>query len=207
MKKLILGLAFLACAVGCRVVQAQTGPTLTFTAQTTVGNGSLVPVLTWSTTPAASACTASGDPAWTGTKASSGTATLSAISTSKTYNLTCSWNDQRATVRWTPATQNEDGSNYTDPKNILVYFSTNADPVSGGPSNSPVTLPPTATQTIIGPLPPGTWRFAAKSVNQSDVQSDLSNVAEKVITASVVDRNVAITINPVPNPPTNLTVE
>jgi hypothetical protein len=77
-------------------------PTLTFTAQTTTGNGSVVPALTWATSPAAQSCTASGDPAWTGTKAAAGTQTLAAITSSKTYQLVCTWpGDTTATISWT----------------------------------------------------------------------------------------------------------
>src|SRR5678815_2204382 len=64
---------------------AQTAGTITFTANKTSATGSLTPVLTWSTTPVASSCTASG--AWSGTKFASGSQTLATITTSKSYTV------------------------------------------------------------------------------------------------------------------------
>lgn len=68
-------------------VEVATMPTVTLTssATTIAYNGSAT--LTWSTANATS-CTASG--AWSGTKATSGTQTLAALTASGTYKLTCS---------------------------------------------------------------------------------------------------------------------
>lgn len=198
MKTLLAALLLLMSAA----VFAQTTPVLTFTAGTTTGSSSVVPVLTWATTPAAASCAASGDAAWTGTKAAAGTQTLVAITASKTYNLSCTWNDQRITVKWTPATVNTDGTPYTDPKSVKVFFGTVQ------PLTTFVTVPATAApQSVIGPLVAGTWLFTAKSVNQSDAESDPTPVLTKVVAATSATRTVGITVNPVPLPPSNFTVE
>lgn len=208
MKKIVLALAVLMFAP--LIAYAQTTPTLTFTAQTTSGNGSVVPVLTWSTSPAATSCTASGDSAWTGTKAASGTQTLAAITSNKTYNMQCSWaGDDRATIRWTAPTQNTDGTALTDLAGFKIYFSTNQATLDMATANSPfVVNSPTTTSTVIGPLTAGTWYFGAKAVNAAGADSTMSNVASKTITAaSNTTRTVGITVNPVPRNPTNLTAE
>jgi hypothetical protein len=187
---------------------AQTSPVLTFTAGTTTGAGSVVPVLTWSTTPAASACAASGDAAWTGAKAVAGTQTLAAITSSKTYNLTCSWNDVRVTVKWTPATQNEDGTPYTDPKSVEVFGSKDLTTVFTPTASFPVKVDATSPQqATIGPLSPGTWYFGTKSLNQAGVESAASQIVSKVVSATSATRSVGVTVNPVPLPPSNVTVE
>src|SRR5438477_5923085 len=92
---------------------------ITFTAQTVSGDGSVVPALTWSTAPVATGCTASGAANWTGAKGPSGAQTLAAITSSATYNLTCNWPaDTTATVTWTNPVQNTDSTPYTDPLSV-----------------------------------------------------------------------------------------
>lgn len=187
---------------------AQTAPVMEFKAATTTGSGSVVPILTWTTTPAATSCTASGDPAWAGTKASSGTQALAAITAAKTYNLLCTWNDQRVTVKWTPAVKNVDGSPYADPKSVRVFYGPLPTMLSGGANSGSVTvLVTSAPQTVIGPLNPGTWYFAAKSVNSADAESDPTPVVSKVVANTTATRTVGITVNPVPMPPSDLTAE
>ena len=86
MKNTVL-LIVLSLAAGA--VQAQTAGTITLRANSTSATGSMAPVLTWSTSPTATRCTASGG--WSGTKAASGTQTLSSITASTNYTLTCTW--------------------------------------------------------------------------------------------------------------------
>lgn len=210
MKRLLIAAA-LMLAAGPLLAQ-----TLTFTAQTTTGAGSVVPVLTWSTTPAATSCTASGDTAWTGTKAASGTQTLAAITASKTYTLACSWpGDTQARLTWVAPTTNTDGSalakcasqTVTDLPCLKSYV------VSRGSSSSTLSDSRAVDNrdalgfTWTG-LSVGTHFFGVKAVTAQGVQSSVSNVVSKVISAPIdVNRNVAITVNPQPNPPSNLTVE
>src|SRR5213076_1330508 len=91
------------------VAQAQT---VSLSANKTSATGSLTPVLTWSTNPVASSCAASGG--WSGTKAASGSQTLTAISASTNYTLTCTWATGSSTVSWVAPTTNTDGSSLTN---------------------------------------------------------------------------------------------
>src|SRR3954462_14236068 len=104
--------------------QAQTAGTVTLTANKTSAQGSLTPVLTWSTTPVASSCTASG--AWSGTKFASGSETLPAITSNKSYTLTCTWGNGTAALTWTAPTKNSNGSTLTDLAGFKVVYGTSS---------------------------------------------------------------------------------
>src|SRR5262245_54996315 len=107
------------------LAQAQTAGTVSLSANRTSAQGSLTPVLTWSTSPVASSCRASGG--WSGTKFASGTETLPTITTSQTYTLTCSWNGgASATVNWSAPTTNTDGSRITNLTGYKVVFGTSS---------------------------------------------------------------------------------
>jgi hypothetical protein len=179
---------------------AQTAGTVTFTAQATTGNGSVTPVLTWSTAPAATSCTAGGS--WSGTKAAAGTETLPAIATNATYTITCTWPDTAALVSWTPPTKNTDGSDYTTPKlTRILYGRTAASLTQTQDVNEP------ATSYQFTGLASGAWFFGVKAVNQADRESALSNVASKVLGTATASRSVGITVNALPLPPTGVTVQ
>ncbi len=176
--------------------------TIQFTADVTSGVETVVPVLTWSTTPPADDCTASGD--WSGSKGPSGTETLPAISGSATYNIQCDWLDASALLTWTIPTQNTDGTAYTDPKGFKVYY----DMTQGGPYvNINDIANPTASTHIVAPLIPGTWFFVVTAYNQNDVESDVSNEAMKILGLTTETESVGITVNPKPASPENLTVQ
>ena len=208
MKFFWLVLAFLLSAIAA----GQTTPTLTFTAQTTTGAGSVVPVLTWATTPAATTCTASGD--WSGVKAAAGTQTLAAIATSQTYQMICTWpGDTTATLTWTPPTRNTNGTTLakcasqtaTGPC-LRSYI------VHEGPTDTTIANPRTiddrnAVSYAWTGLSAGPHYFGVKAVNGDGVASALSNVATKTITTTQsVTRSIAITVNPQPEAPV-LTVD
>lgn len=201
MKKLLLGL-FLATA--CSVAMAQTTPSITFTANVTTGNGSVTPVLTWSTTPVAQSCTASGD--WTGTKAASGTQTLAAITRSATYNLSCTWAGQTTlTVSWVPPILNTDGSTLTDLAGFKVYYGTSSTMSSNTVKDVPGA---NVTSYTIASLSPATYYVVASAYNAAGVESDKSAIVSKTLSASsTTQKTVGIVVNPVPNPPTNVTVQ
>ncbi len=207
-KTLLLVAALLACAPAF-------AQTLTFSASTTTGNGTVVPVLTWATTPTATSCTASGDTAWTGTKAASGSQTLASINTSKTYRMTCTWpGDSTARLSWTRPTTNTDGTalarcaSATDTGPCLAKYR-----ISRGASATALTESrdhnfPDSTTANWSDLAVGTHFFGIKAVTGQGVESDLSNVVSKTISATqTVNRDVAITVNPKPAAPTDLTVE
>lgn len=175
---------------------------ISFTAEVTSGVETVVPVLTWDTTPLADSCFASGD--WTGSKGSSGTETLPAISGSATYNIECEWVSSSALLTWTLPTQNTDGTPYTDPKGVKIYY----DQTQGGPYENIIDLQdPNVTTHVVSPLIPGTWFFTSTAYNQLDVESDKSNEASKVVGTDSETESVGITVNPKPASPVNLTVQ
>lgn len=174
---------------------------ISFTAEVTSGVETVIPVLTWDTTPLADDCTASGD--WSGSKGPSGTETLPAITGSATYNITCSWLDVSATLTWTPPTTNTDGTAYTDPKGFKLYYGMS----QGGPYDNIVDIQdPNATVHVVSPLLPGTWWFVATAYNLNDVESDFSGEAMKILGEETETESVGITVNPKPSPPSSLGV-
>jgi hypothetical protein len=188
------------------VAQAQTAGTITFTANKTSATGSLTPVLTWSTTPVATSCAASG--AWSGTKFASGSETVAQITTSKSYTLTCSWGNGTATVNWSIPTQNADGSALKDLAGFKVVFGNSATALSQSKSISD----PKATSTTLPALASGNWYFAVRAVNSAQVESPNSNVAQKTIAAANAAKSVDITITaatppPPPTPPPTTTLK
>jgi hypothetical protein len=187
------------------MAQAQTAGTITLTANRTSSSGAFAPVLTWSTTPVASSCTASGG--WSGTKFASGTETLASISSSKSYTLTCTWGNGSATVRWTKPTRNSDGTTLTDLASYKVLYGTSATALTQSKAVADVN----ATSTTISALQKGTWYFAVRAVNSKQVESDNSNVVSKSIAGASAAKTLNITISgtaPAPSPtPTLKTVE
>jgi hypothetical protein len=180
------------------LAQAQTAGTITFTANKTSATGSLTPVLTWSTTPTASSCTASGG--WSGTKFASGTETLPAITASKSYTLSCTWGNGTVVVNWAKPTKNTDGTNLTDLAGYKVVYGTS----SSALTSSKAVTDPNATAATISALQTGTWYFAVRAVNSKQVESSNSNVAQKAITGVSASKTVNITISggttPTPTP-------
>lgn len=185
---------------------AQVAPTLTFTAENTVGDVSVTPKLTWSTTPAATSCVA-GD-AWSGTKAPAGTETLPAITSTATFSLTCTWpGATTATLTWANATQNVDGSPYSNPKLVRLRYGQSPTALTQTQDVLPPPLPTPTSYTLTG-LAAGTWYFTAQSVNTNDLESAPTNPVTKTLTAGAdVQRQLAITVRPAPRPPANLSVQ
>ena len=171
------------------LAQAQTAGTITFTANKTSATGSLVPVLTWTTSPVASSCTASGG--WSGTKFASGSETLASITSSKSYTLTCSWGGGSSTISWTKPTTNSDGSALTNLSGYKVMFGNSSSALSQSKSVSGASV----TSTTIPALGAGTWYFAVRAVNSSGVESSNSSVVSKTISSASAAKTVAITIS------------
>jgi hypothetical protein len=184
--------------------QAQTAGTITFTANRTSSSTGFAPVLTWSTSPVASSCTASG--AWSGTKFASGSETLATITSSKAYTLTCSWGAGTATINWTAPTKNSDGTNLTDLAGFKVLYGTSSTALN----NTKAINDPRATSTTIGSLGGGSWYFTMRAVNSRGVESDNGAIRQKSITAATAAKTVNITISgggtPTP-PPTGTTLK
>lgn len=202
MKKILFGLLL---ALGVSSAIAQTTPSITFGANVTTGSGSVTPVLTWSTTPVAQGCTATGD--WTGNKAASGTQTLPAITKSATYNLACTWpGDNTITLTWTPPTTNTDGSTLTDLAGFKVYYGTSA----SMSANQVKEVGAGVETTTLGPLAAGTWYMVMSAKNAAGLESDKAPAPplSKTLTASAsTSKTVGIVVNPVPMAPTNVTVQ
>jgi hypothetical protein len=179
--------------------------TVTLTATPASGVGTATPTLTWSTdgfpTGATVTCTASGG--WTGAKASAGTQTLPAVTADTTFTLTCSGGTTPATVSWTPPTQNENGTPLTNLSSYKVFA---ANAAAGVPSATPTTVTAPASSYVVSGLSAGTWYFGVKAVNSAGVESVMSNIASKAITAISASASAAVTVTPRPNPPTNVTV-
>lgn len=209
MKKLLLACLLLASVPAF----AQVDPAITFGASVTNANGSLSTTLNWSTTPAATSCTASGHTSWTGTKAASGSLALPAITLSGTYSLTlsCTWpGDTTATLRWTAPTTNTDGSALAKCAtsdaggSCLAYYNVyrrvgSAD--MNGAEVTPVRDPNAVTFVKTG-LGAGVHYFAVEAVSGNGVPSGLSNIASKTITAAVAkSAAVTLVVNPKPSPP------
>lgn len=172
-----------------------------FAAEATSGTEMVTPVLTWSTSPVSSACFASGD--WSGSKGPSGSETLPAITSGATYNLTCEWPNDTATLTWMPPTQNTDGTAYTDPKGFKVYYGNDM----GGPYDNVDDLQDqSATGHVISPLASGNWFFVVTAYNLLDAESTISNEAMKVLGLATGQESIGITINPRPAPVTGLIV-
>ena len=172
------------------MAQAQTAGTITFTANKTSATGSLTPVLTWSTTPVASSCTASG--AWSGTKFASGTETLPAITANTNYTLTCSWGTGSAVVSWVAPTANTNGTPLTNLAGFAVYYGTSSTSLTQSITVNNMA----ARSATITPLAPGTWYFKVRAINASQVQSNDSNIASKAVVGATAARTVGITITP-----------
>jgi hypothetical protein len=179
--------------------------TLDFTLSASSSDGKTVtPKLTWATTPAATSCTASGDAAWAGTKAASGTATLAGVATSKTYILNCAWpGSVTAIVSWVPPTTNADGTAYTDPNGFRIQWG-NVGPADQQLDHTTyLSNAQSVGNTWTSPAlsPDGTWYFGIKAVNSAGLESLLSNVTSKVITASASQSRTLVLAVKFPNPP------
>jgi hypothetical protein len=184
-------LLFLAASA----VQAQTAGVVTLRANSTSATGSMAPVLTWSTNPVATSCTASGG--WSGSKSVSGTQTLPTITASTNYTLTCSWGAGSARVSWVAPATNTDGSALQNLAGFRVYYGTS----TGALTSSTTINDVTARAATISSLSSGTWYFAVRAVNSSQSESANSNIASKAISgASSASSTVAVTITAAPNP-------
>ena len=161
----------------------------------------VTPMLTWTTTPEADSCEASGG--WTGSKAPAGSETLAPITRSATYRLTCKWVDGDVKVSWTPPTTNTDGSAYTDQSGVVVYYGT----TSGGPYPQQSYAAHDATSLNITNLTAGTWYFAASARNTSWVESEKSSQVSHTVAITEVNASVGITVDARPGTPADLSIQ
>lgn len=221
------GIFFAVCAL--LALEAQAQRTIDFSANTTTGDGQVVPVLTWETSPPAASCEASGQ--WSGEKGPSGSETLPPITSSATFNLTCTWQgDSLATVSWAVPTTNCDGSALTDLASIVIRYGFESDPVIGdssapcgsgeaislaelevAPDGGGVVVHDeleVTMRTITGLQGVGDYNFRAHACNSRGICSGPSNVASKTFTGAVtVVESVGIQVNPIPSPVSGLAVQ
>jgi hypothetical protein len=169
-------------------VHAQTAGVVSLRANSTSAQGSMTPVLTWSTNPTATSCRASGG--WSGDKAVNGTQTLPAITASANYTLTCTWGTGSALVSWVAPTANTDGSTLTNLASFRIYYGTSSSSLNQTLQVSDVT----ARSARVTGLSPGTWYFATRSVNTRSTESANSNVVSMAVAGASAANSVAITI-------------
>lgn len=192
MKKFLL--AFLALFATFAFAAPPTG-TLSGTVSSV--NAPAKVTLTWNVV-GASACTASGG--WTGTKAVSGTQTLTAaIEGPTSYKLSCSGAAGTATLSWVPPTQNMDGSPLTDLAGYKIRYGTS--------TNAMTTVidvtDPLAKERVITGLGAATWYFNIAAYNAAKVEGPAStppvskaivlDSTEFTFTAEVKPRPAAVT--------------
>lgn len=213
MKRLLFSLLLLVA------LPAFSQPTFNFDVATSRGVESVVPVLAWSTTPAATSCTATGPAAWAGTKAASGTQTLAAITADATFTLACTWPaDTQMKFTWTPATTNTNGTSYTNPKDQIVkwrYKGATEMPLEAETACTPpvfcATVPPAATtHTASGLTAAGTVEGTVFARNTVDVMSTAAvPFATKAFTGLAQARTLttSITVDARPAAPSNLMAE
>ncbi len=194
----LLCVAAMLCAAQAR---AQT-VTLAVEARSTDGS-TVVPKLTWSTTPAATSCAASGD--WSGSKATSGTETLANVSASKSYTLTCTWpGDTSCRLTWIPPTKNNNGTDYTNPGGFRIQYGRSQTELD----QSVYLQQPTATTWTCPALAAGTWWFGVRTYNALGLESALTSpLVSKTLTASQSAARTVTVGFTVPGPPTGLTVQ
>ena len=176
------------------------GQTIQFSADITQANGVATPTLTWDTTPLALNCDASGD--WTGPKGGAGFEVQPTITSSATYNLTCTW-PTAVTLSWTPPTENTDGSPLTDLTSYNLYFGTQ----SGTYPQTVNIGNPGVSTFVLDTLTEGTWFFVLTAVKSTGVESDVSNEATKVVAANDSSESVGVVVNPQAEAPTGLSAD
>jgi hypothetical protein len=186
MEKRFLGWAAALLFVG--TAHAQTAGVVNLSVTPTSGTSSVTPRITWSTSPAATSCTASGG--WTGSKAASGAQTLTAVRTTTNFTLTCLWGSGSAVVRWTAPTTNTDGTPLTNLASYRVVYGTS----SSALTRTATVSDPALRSATIGSLTPATWYFAVRGVNSSGIESANSNVTSKSVTGASAAKTVRVTV-------------
>lgn len=176
-------------------------PTVTLTASPTSGSAPLTTTLTWASSNADS-CTASNG--WTGTKSLSGTETITGLSASRTFTLTCLQSTGSERVTWTAPAQNTDGTALTNLAGFQLFHSTTSAGVS---TATPIEVPgATVTTFTITGLPTGLRYFGAKAVNSLGVASDMSALVSATVALQSASASVSVTVATKPMPPTLVSV-
>jgi hypothetical protein len=195
MRKLLIGLLFIS-------ELAYAAPTVTLTATPTTGISPLTVTLAWSSTGAVSCIASDG---WSGSKPLNGTETVTGLTISKNFILTCSAADGSARLSWTAPTQNTDGSALTNLAGYKIYHATTSADVAAA---TPITVSDkTAVTYTITELPTGPRYYGIKAINTEGIMSVMSGLVNNVITIPATVANANVTVNVKPKPPVILTVE
>lgn len=156
------------------------------TLATTVNTDStLTPKLTWTLTPTATTCTASGDSTWSGAKnPAGGTETLAAFPTTtpKAYALLCTWpGDTQALISWTPPTQNTDGTTLSNLAGFRINYGPSATNLG---QTIQIANPGTSSYTVTN-LTAGPWFFGLRAYTTQGAESAQSNIVSKTVAGPV----------------------
>jgi hypothetical protein len=152
------------------------------TLSTTVDEGMLTPTLSWQSE--ALSCEASGDTEWQGTKAGSGSVTLSAAPTTqaRAFALVCATpEDTQAFLTWTPPTRNTDGTTLTNLAGYRLLYGNAANALN---RTAQIDNAGASSYTLSN-LAPGDWFFALRAFTTQGAESVLSNVTSKTTRAGV----------------------
>lgn len=190
----------------------------TFASSPASGNAPLSTTLSWDTVNSAgdTTCVASGS--WVGAKVLSGTQTITGLTASATYTLTCTTPGKAARpavpalamLKWTPPTKNTDGSALTDLAGYRIYYGTSASALTQTVEVANASIS-TYEPEIFGS---GTYYFAVRAVNAAGNESVNSNVASKLMDYTpavaavppvVWTKTITVQVVPQPNPPAALT--
>jgi hypothetical protein len=186
--------------------------TLNFTVETSTSNGtSIVPRLTWTTTPAGAVCNATTLPASTpptldpfhGSKPANGTNLLPAISATRSYTLNCNWPGQAtATVTCTAPTQHTDGTPVTDLSGYRIDYGRTATTMT---TAAYVTG---ACNWTSPTLAAGTWFFTARAVKANGLESEpfTPPVSLTLAAGGSQTRTLEVAVK-FPQPPTGVTAQ
>lgn len=171
----------------------------TFTVTPSVGAAPLSVTIAWNVSSFNGAtCAASGS--WTGAKALSGSQTITNLTASASYTLTCTRPVRgSASLQWTAPTRNTDGSALTNLSGYRLAYGTTATELPYS-----IDLTSSTTNYIVSNLNAGTWHFGVRALASSGLQSELSNIVSKVVTLSAETRAATRTVTitqPQPEPP------
>jgi hypothetical protein len=172
----------------------------TFAVTPSIGNAPLTVTISWNVSSfTGGTCAASGS--WTGAKALLGSQTVTNLTTSASYTLTCTRPVRgSASLQWTAPTRNTDGSALTNLSGFRLSYGTTATDLV----NSIQIPSATSTSYIVGNLNAGTYHFGVRALASSGAESELSNIVSKVVAASAETRAATRTVTvttPQPEPP------
>lgn len=190
---------FLTATLFVRIAHAAELPG-TFTVTPTSGTSPLSVTISWNVSSFAGAtCTASGS--WSGTKALTGSQTVTNLTANASYTLTCARPVRgSASLSWTAPTRNTDGSALTTLAGYRISYGLSPTALTSALQ----VASPTTTSYIVGNLDNGTWHFGVRAYTTTGVESELSNIVSKVATTTTEThsstREVTVT-PPQPEPP------